>query len=40
VEGQRVAAGEVPDLLPIPTGRAIKRALRGAEYPGEEPAAA
>jgi HD-GYP domain-containing protein (c-di-GMP phosphodiesterase class II) len=38
--GKRLAPGEQPDLTPIPKERSIKRALRGAEYPGETPAAA
>ncbi len=40
-DGQRHAPGETPDLVPIPKERSVKRALRGAEYPGEgEPLAA
>lgn len=38
--GRRLAPGELPDLVPIPKERSVKRALRGAEYPGEEAPAA
>lgn len=38
--GRRLAPSEMPDLAPIPQDRKVKRALRGAEYPGEEPSAA
>jgi HD-GYP domain-containing protein (c-di-GMP phosphodiesterase class II) len=35
-DGRRLAAGEMPDLSPIPKERSVKRALRGAEYPGQD----
>ncbi|TMQ69651.1 MAG: HD domain-containing protein [Candidatus Eisenbacteria bacterium] len=35
-ERRRLAPGESPDLKPLPKERSVKRALRGAEYPGEE----
>jgi hypothetical protein len=35
-EGRLLQPGEAPDLTPIPKERAVKRGLRGAEYPGQE----
>jgi HD-GYP domain-containing protein (c-di-GMP phosphodiesterase class II) len=37
-DGRRLAPGEMPDLKPIPSDRSVKRALRGAEYPGQSEA--
>lgn len=39
-DGRAYASGEVEDLKPIPKERSVKRALRGAEYPSDEPKAA
>ena len=38
--GRRLTPEEVVDLKPIPADRSVKRALRGAEYPEDESAAA
>jgi hypothetical protein len=38
-DGRRYQEGEVEDLRPIPQGRSVKRALRGAEYPGSNQSA-
>jgi HD-GYP domain-containing protein (c-di-GMP phosphodiesterase class II) len=39
-DGRRYAAGEAGDLKPLPGDRSVKRALRGAEYPGDPSQAA
>jgi HD-GYP domain-containing protein (c-di-GMP phosphodiesterase class II) len=33
-DGRHYAEGEAEDLRPLPASRSVKRALRGAEYPG------
>ena len=38
--GRRLGPEEIVDLKPIPPGRSVKRALRGAEYPEDESEAA
>jgi HD-GYP domain-containing protein (c-di-GMP phosphodiesterase class II) len=38
--GRRLAEGEAQDLKPIPAERSVLRALRGAEYPGDDGAQA